>query len=26
VQAAAADGHPEAIEQLDILAAAPRPH
>ena len=25
VQAAAADGHPEAIEQLEILAAAPRP-
>jgi len=25
VQAAAAEGHPEAIEQLDILAAAPRP-
>ncbi|WP_421588726.1 hypothetical protein [Stenotrophomonas maltophilia] len=26
VQAAAAEGHPEAIEQLDILASVPRPH
>ncbi|WNH51156.1 hypothetical protein [Stenotrophomonas oahuensis] len=25
LQAAAAEGHPEAIEQLEILAAAPRP-
>lgn len=26
VQAAAAEGHPGAIEQLEILASAPRPH
>lgn len=26
VQAAAAEGHPEAIEHLEILASAPRPH
>ena len=25
LQAAAAEGHPEAIEQLEILASAPRP-
>jgi len=25
VQAAAAEGHPEAIEQLEILASVPRP-